>query len=391
MQQDQIVALYRGWANYEKSIREDGVYVIDFDLVQDSYADKVATRWEVIEKLIEYRNALSNKDPVSAFLKDKLNGSIHYLQAVMGENTPFEKYIFNTMGIIPHLFSASKIEDISYEISDLLSEWDISYKHNCLEEFYLKFRIENFIDFENRTKTQIDFWYSKMKKLIDLPSMPKVHFQFVNKNENWDTWIYGYSSEGICLDINMNPSMKFSFINSTPTLLATHELCGHALHMATIATEIQKGNIPPSCGLILVHGSDMIQTEGLAHLLPEFFEGQIPIDNLTKVSRKFITHRNLVLNNAYIYLSNGESIKDVYTYVVNNLPFYDGRYLELELKQWNRDPSMKSYRFIQGFSEDFFRNICENLSSEQRIAFVQQMYKLPMTYEQIKTYYHSLI
>jgi len=391
MKADPIVALYRGWDAYEKSLGQYGAYIVDFDLAPGQYGDSFSSRWQVLNRLTEYRDALSDHNAQDVFLKSKLHASIHYLRAVMGENIPFTEYIQNLMGITPRLFSEVHIDQIRQDIDELLSKWGLKYDREYLVKFYTRFGIENLRTFREDVEKQVDFWYKRIKQHIEVPAMPKVHMHFVNKGEFWHTWLSGFAPEGTTLEINTNPDLKYQFLHSEPVRLATHEICGHALHMAVLFDRIEKGELSPAHGIILVHGPDIVQIEGLGQMLPEIIADiETEFDDLARVARKIYTHRFCVLNNAYIGLSEGQPIQKVYEYVIQRLRFYSIEYVEKELRLWSRDPSMRAYRYIQAISEDLFRKVVYKLPVEQRYKFLHEMYTNPMTPTQIEDWAASI-
>jgi hypothetical protein len=95
---ERIIAAYRGWDAFERA--HGGPQIIDFDLSKISHTDLFNTRGEILATLKDLYEQVDDSSHEGEFLQAKLQGSLFYLRALMGQQIPFDEYLQHTL--VPH-------------------------------------------------------------------------------------------------------------------------------------------------------------------------------------------------------------------------------------------------------------------------------------------------
>src|SRR5712692_10052743 len=120
---ERIIAVYRGWEAFERA--QGGPQIIDFDLSSIDDAASFNSRREILLALEDLCEQLNDSSHEGEFLRAKLQGSIFYLRALMGQQISFDEYLKHTLGILPEPFSTQEIDDTRDKINELLSSFGL--------------------------------------------------------------------------------------------------------------------------------------------------------------------------------------------------------------------------------------------------------------------------
>ena len=78
---ERIIAVYRGWAAFERA--HGGPEIIDFDLSSIEDSTSFSSRQGILSALQDLAEQLEDASGEGEFLRDRLRGSIFYLRALM--------------------------------------------------------------------------------------------------------------------------------------------------------------------------------------------------------------------------------------------------------------------------------------------------------------------
>ena len=123
---EQMIHTYRGWDAFEKA--RGGPDIIDFDLYRPKGEASFSSRREILsalQGLLERHGGATEEDE---FLRARLQGSIAYLRALMGQQIDFHEYLRLTLGVVPEPFSSEEIEAARSKAADHLAHFGIEFK-----------------------------------------------------------------------------------------------------------------------------------------------------------------------------------------------------------------------------------------------------------------------
>ncbi len=379
MDTQRIIALYRGWHEL------DGV--IDFDLIPErGETTPFKERSEVLSHLIELRgeSELRPQREDEQFLKAKLQSSIWYLRALMGEEIPFPLYIINTLGLRPCFISEEVIQREKEKVRALLSEFGVPKKRTAKElSEDLKLTRE---EAEKEAKRAQELYLPRVLALLDSEKAALPYkLSFAEKKAYWQAW--SKTSEGeFELTLNFHPCQTWH--KGDLEFLVLHEIGGHFLQMKMVKEAIEEGRINPALGLTTVHDPHTFVSEGIADAISYFLEIQLsPYGALAREQRKL---RNFLNNNAHIRANEGEDPEKLVRYLLQH-PFLREEKIRLNLKNWVQDPLLRTYQYCYGIS-DYFHTLWEEmLNPQQKRAYARYALSRMVTFSQAGEFLKRLI
>lgn len=373
-----IIRTYRGWDEFEKGFSKNEI--IDFDLTPSTDTTKWTSRIEILEYLRNLYRQLKPEDQEQAFLKAKINASIFFLRASLGEQIPFEKYIENTLGVTAALFEQTEIEEVKERIAKLLAEVGIKLRPEDkarFEEIYVMYDPQLI---RSKIEEAVSRWLLKLQSFIEVSPLMDVKTDFVSEDAYWANWVSVSIKDGVKFKINLHPRIRY--LKGSPTILAVHEFCGHIIQGQTWIQQIKSGHMNEACGLITVHGPEAFVTEGVASILIRLLVPDEELSNDEKLTREFITYRNHVYNNAHYMINTGVSFDEVYRYMADYLPFDSAYKIESEIRDRSINPLLRAYQYSYGISEKYFMRILKLPFLKQK-EILQTLYRKIFTKNQI--------
>jgi len=381
----EVVRLYRGWDKLERKLLNGQPRLIDFDLVPSQDSDEFESRIQVLNRLMELRDALlpESESAEEQFIWAKLNASVHYLRVLMGEQIPFGEYIRATVGIEPRFYTVEEIDEAKERVEALLDKFGFKLEPSYRCKFEETFTIHDPEMVKDEILEKWPLWFNRLMEYIGNVELPDIEIVFKNVDAYWHSWVSG-SDKGISLQINLHERVNFP--RGYPEILTFHELCGHAVQAAFWLFQIRNGKMPKAFGITTIHTPEQFMAEGIGQALSEIIASDDELSLEAVLSRELEKYRFRVYNNAHLMINSGGTIREIYRYVAEHLPFERGETIEAELRDRSRNPLFRTYQYVYALSGDFFRNVTRGLSYEQKRAFLRRMYSTMMTPRQIEQF-----
>jgi hypothetical protein len=383
--ESELIALYRGWQALESDL--GGIDVIDFDLTATTDRFTFSSRHEVLLALETAGRSLTVNDINSEFNYARLQASIYYLNACLGEQIPFFDYVEKTMGIIPQRFSEVLLLD-SYDRCDaLLEEIGLKFCPNYRAEYETQCLIQDKTQVKAQIHQQLEKWLQRLGQYIQLPELKSVTVSFAEVDAYWSNWVSGSVCDGFNLRVNLHPRIKY--LKGTPSLLAAHEYCGHLIQVQQWAMNLADRTINPSYGFTTVHTPEAFTMEGLADVLVYILADESTLNFDEKLARQLTWHSRLVSNNVHYLINTGHAFRDVFAYCRKYLPFADARTIESSIRDRSCSPLGRTYQYVYGLALDYFRQQFEGRPDRIGVA-LPMLYQQPYTKRQLDELFANL-
>jgi hypothetical protein len=375
----ELLGLYRGWHALER--RSGGPEMIDFDLSTGTDAVEFASRSQVLLALESYGRSLTGDDLVSEFNRDRVQASIYYLNACLGEQIPFAEYVRSTMGVTPQKFSEVQLLDSFDRVDTLLQEIGLKFCTQHKEQYAAQCLIQDKTTVKDQINDQLTQWLDRLGKLIPVPPLNHVAVSFAEVDAYWANWVSGTVQDGFGLQVNLHP--RITYLKGTPSLLAAHEYCGHLIQVQQWALNVASGTIDPSYGFTTVHSPEAFMMEGLADVLVYILADDAALNFDQRLARELTWHSRLVSNNVHYLINTGHHFGDVFQYYRRYCPFLDDRTIESSIRDRSQNPLGRTYQYVYGIALDYFRQLLEGKTRDRQRAILQTLYHQPYTKTQL--------
>ncbi|MBE9033123.1 hypothetical protein IQ266_25630 [filamentous cyanobacterium LEGE 11480] len=371
-------ALYRGWHALERKL--GGMDIVDFDLIASTECATFTSRNQVLLALESAHRSIAGTDLASQFNRDRLNASIYYLQACLGEQVPFEEYVLNTMGAAPKRFSELQLVESFAQVNELLGEIGLRFSSEYKEAYQKQCLISDKSSVKEKINQQLGKWLNHLSKHITVPELDHVSVSFADVDAYWSNWVNGSVRDGFELRVNLHPRVKY--LKGAPSLLAAHEYCGHLVQVQQWALNMAHGTIEPSYGFSTVHSPEAFMMEGLADVLVYILVDDAELDFDEQLARQLSWHSRLLSNNIHYLINTGHSFRDVFAYYRKYAPFAEDVTIESSIRDRSNDPLGRTYQYVYGIALDYFRQVFEG--QPDRVAeFLPKLYQRPYTKTQL--------
>ncbi|MEW6297581.1 MAG: hypothetical protein AB1671_07550 [Thermodesulfobacteriota bacterium] len=378
---EKIIAVYRGWDAFERA--HGGPSIIDFDLSNLNDTASFDSRRQILFALEDLRHQIDDSTHEGEFLRDKLQGSIFYLRALMGQQIPFGEYVKYTLGILPEYFSAQEIDDTRSKLNELLAFFGLQLREEDRGKFEAKLVIHDPEEIKRGILNSQEFWLARLREEgIPSPIKLRLNVEFTETDAYWSNWIDGSFTGGIRLRINLHSRKKYEL--GKPLALCLHEICGHAVQMSIWRELIAQGTINQACGLTTVHSPEMFVAEGLGQTVADLFGSEEVFPREFLLSRWLQYYTLMILHNAHLMTYEGRPVEDILHYAGSNLPFSYPGVLEAEIRDRGTDPLYRTYQLSYAAAERLIRNLIRDLAPQQRRKLFIEMYTRPMTPTQLQ-------
>jgi hypothetical protein len=375
-----IMALYRGWHVLERQL--GGADIIDFDLTAATVPPMEFTaRYQVLLALEDCARSLTGDDTVSQFNRDRLQASICYLNACLGEHVPFEEYVLKTMGVSPRRFSEVELLDSFDRVDTILQEIGLKFCPQYKSQYEQQCLIQDKTTVQALTQTQLAKWSDRLNHYMTIPSLDHIAVSFAPVDADWSNWVSGSVADGFELRVNLHPRVKY--LKGMPSLLASHEYCGHLMQVQQWGLNVANGTIDPRYGFTTVHSPEAFMMEGLADVLVYILADEADLDFDERLARELTWHSRLVSNNVHYLINTGHHFRDVFHYYRRYSPFLDDLTIESRIRDRSNDPLSRTYQYVYGIALDYFRRLFAEKSVDQTSAILQTLYRQPYTKTQI--------
>jgi hypothetical protein len=373
-----LVGLYRGWHAMEQSRYKNSI--VDFDLAPAREFPPISDRQEALRLLQNATSELDGeRDKVAILVRARLEASSTYLRGLLGETIAFRRYIEQTLGVEPRMFSEEEIQRQRNIVKEqLLEHYQLQFSKDQIPRFRGRFMIYD----KKQLPSQFRLFQSKwVPILLDRIRVPiadyKVNVEFASEDAYWKNWISGnLSKHEIDLRINIHP--RQAWYQGFPETLVIHEYCGHAVQMINWHRRIEEEKLPEFLGILTVHFPDQFLLEGLAESLVFVLPGRQELEKDSLVSRELHRHYLLVMNNAHI-VANTQGVKKASEFAISNLPFTPPEVIEKEMSDRTENPLYRCYQYVYGMAKETFLNALSGLDFEQKWNLLGVVYDWPMT------------
>ena len=373
---EEIIRTYRGWDRLER--RMDPAHpmpIIDFDQAPAAPRRIFRSRQQVIEKLRALQDSITPTNEEEEYIKARLQASIYFCRALVGEEIPYEEYVENTVGLRPELIAQSAIDKQRDLVFDLLSELGYGPAKKPIRQFIEDHRLgreELLRGCEEFRKRVLPLILDSLELAWLLPTINYRIRAVVRHDEYWMCWARN-DAKGYLLIFNFNRYNPW-LVGDTE-FMPTHEVGGHFVEAAYQKWLRKKGRLDSSLVLTLLHTPDQFGSEGIANalsdFLPELEDSLTPLGRLAKEQRVL---RDWLNNNAHIWVNSGGSMEDLVDYVVMGHPFQNSEYVRNNLIKWKSDPERRCYQYVYGIACYYHRQWREKLSYGARKKYLLHVY-----------------
>lgn len=390
----EAIAVYRGWDALEKNLPESQrVEVIDFDLVPEIQdTEHFENRREVLARILELRDSIEVIDETSEFLQAKLCASGHYLRALEGEQFEFYEHVRAMLGITPELIPEDAIGQQQAIVVDLLGGLGVpSEDGQPVKQAFSAFEKAVRI-YEEEAAVQAELaeqrFLPTVLSLLGMEALQVSHqpIEFVRERAYWRGWSSG-TRGSFLLRYNFHPNHLWR--QGDMEFLTLHEVCGHFVHAASLAREIQEGRLDPFIGITVVHDPHGFMGEGIADAMSYFFPKNIRLSPYGVLACEQYKWRDYLNNNAHILVNMGWPEGRLLRYLLSN-PFTPRRSAALNLDRWRTSPLFRAYQYAYGISRKYHERFAADLTHEQKIAYLRWAFTRYVTPRRVIEYLEEL-
>lgn len=374
-----VIALYRGWHSLEQQL--GGVDVVDFDLTPTTEAMEFSSRSAVLRELERQRRGVVGDDLASQFTRDRLNASIYYLNACLGEQIPFEEYVLQTIGVRPQKFSEVQLVDAYDRVDALLQEMGLKFAPEYKPQYQAQCLIQDKTTVKEKINQQLGKWLTRLGQYIAVPLIDRVTVEFAEVDAYWSNWVSGSVAAGFQLRVNFHP--RTSYLKGAPSLLAAHEYCGHLVQAQQWAIGVADGSLDTGYGFTTVHSPEAFMMEGLADVLVYVLVDELELSFEERLSIQLTWHSRLVSNNIHYLINTGHSFREVFAYYRKYSPFMDDIQIESSIRDRSLQPLGRTYQYVYGIALDYFRRLFHGCDDDRKREWLMQLYRQPYTKAQM--------
>jgi len=362
---EEMISVYVGWNKLEEP---KGIDIIDFYLIQPRKGEEFTSREQVLKRLRELHESIKPTNSQEKFIRAKLNASIYYIRALMGEDIPFCEYVENITGVRPQLIPESVIARQKEVMNEHLRA--VGYRPNAesFEKFYERIRIkkeeamkqvkvcqENLIPIVLKT-----LGFDDLKLLYDI--------QFVEVDDYWGAWTSTKPDGSFLLRYNFHPDIKWR--RGDIERITLHEVGGHFVQGSNLIKGISAGELNPFVGVTTVQDPHTFDGEGTANAILDLPEVEQALSPFSLLSRERVMLEHYLQNNAIIWTNEGKSAEGIVEYFSDFLFLSKDRLLK-SVDRWKNDPSRKAYEYVYGISGYTHRQLLGRLNPEKRKEYLR--------------------
>jgi hypothetical protein len=376
---EEMVALYIGWDELEKQLANqwgtEREKIIDFNLLKPRRGEEFRSRPQVLDGLEDLYNRVGSTNNEEEFIKAKLNASMYFIRALMGEIIPFPEYVKNLTGLTPKLIP----EDVIQKHKEILYARmeDVGYKpkHETFEKFFKRIVIS-----KEEALKQVEMTRQTVPHLVQSAlGFGDLAIDYEIKNEEvddfWGAWTSKEPGQPFLLRFNFHP--KKHWRNGDIKRISVHEY-GHFVHGQNLMNGISTGQTNPFIGITTVHDPHTFSGEGSANAILHLPEVRKNLSKYELLSRDRVIAANYLSNNALIWANEGKDEGELIEYF-RGFPFLTKEALLDSFARWKK-PSRKAYEYVYGRSHYMHRQLLGKLPIEKQREFLRYemtRYRMP--------------
>lgn len=372
-----IIRAYRGWDKLEK---RNNIDIIDFDLIKPVEGEEFESRDEVLERLRYLHSGIKPESSQEEFIKAKINASVYFLRALMGEEIPYYEYVENITGVRPQVIPDEVVLRQKQVMEDLLRKTGYRRAEESFEQFSSRIKVSK-KEARQQVKMCEDILIPKVLDSLGFTGIEFPHkVRFVEKKDYWMGWT-STTPEGLfLLRYNFHPIHRWH--QGDMEFMTLHEVGGHFVQAASLKKGISKGEINPIIGITTVQEPHVFAGEGTADAISYFLpEVEQELSKYGLLAREQRATRDYLQNNAHIWVNEGWSIDELTAYICDNHPFSTEERTRMNLENWKSNPERRAYQYIYGISLYLHRQFQQRLSQEKQkeyLRYAMTSYETPM-------------
>lgn len=390
----EAIAVYRGWELLEHRLpQEIRSAVIDFDLVPEiPDTEDFDSREQVLSRILNLLDSVEVVDETSEFIQAKLNASAYYLRSLMGEQFEFYDYVRNMLGITPELVSEETIDEQKRRVFTLLAEFGVPIVQEEPKKQDFAIFAESIRIYEDEAEKEAREKEAKFLpitlNILGFNDLQVPHrIELVKEEGYWVGWSLGKKGN-LLLKYNFHPIHRWR--KGDMEYLTLHEVCGHFVHAASLAREIEEGRLDPFIGITTVHDPHGFMGEGIADALTYFFPEELPLSVYGVLSREQRNWRDYLNNNAHILINMGWEENKLLEYILTN-PFASTEVARLNLRRWREHSLYRSYQYAYGIALKYHKTFAARMNLDQKIRFLRYAFTRYVTPTRLIDYANSLM
>ncbi|MEV5750703.1 hypothetical protein AB0L00_23015 [Actinoallomurus sp. NPDC052308] len=361
---DAVEHTLRAWNRHE--LDRGAPAVIDFDfLPPEDDPPTPADRLTTFERLSELTAEV--QDP--AVLK-RITADLAYLRALMGERPPLDVYIRATQGCSAAGWPTEYVTAKGEQARACLDALGVGWGETTITDLA---QAEGHIDADAAPDAirQAAAEYEPAVRRRTGSSAPyELTVETTSVDAYWAYWLDG-AGQQVRLRLNMRNA---TFTKVQVRQFALHEVLGHGLQSASIATRCRIEDVP-WVRLSSVHGPQQILLEGLAQAMPLF----VSPDDEALISRVRIDHYlQLVRAELHLAINAGTPIEDCVRHARRRVPWWSNDRIAGTLTDRSTDPLLRTYMWAYVAGIDWFANLVE-ADSATIGQVLEAAYRTPLT------------
>lgn len=366
---NQIEDAIRRWHVFEETCGGDPI--IDYDCAPtEKSIDPYLDRFAALDTLNNLRNQVGD----GTALGTQLDAHTTHLRALLGEQISLNEYIWRTQRCSVRGWSPDYVDHrrelAREELRSLGITWDASTSTRLRE-------VEGSLpigDSGAAIREFADQFEPTVRKLTGTNTRFKLSIEQVEVNAYWSYWLDG-AGHNARLRINLTNA---SFTPTDACRFALHEVLGHALQYASLASYAESHDVDwPR--LLSTHCPHQILFEGLGQVLPLIVN---PDNELIRARVRLDHYLQLVRAELHILINNGESVIACRDHAVRRVPFWSSSIIARELADRSTNAQLRTYLWAYPAGIDWFINLHEaggTLAAE----VLNEAYKRPLDPEEL--------
>jgi hypothetical protein len=265
-------------------------------------------------------------------LSAHLDAHIAYLNALIGQQGPFNEYIFTTQGCAPRGWTWDYVEQRAEIAQDALGSLGIAWDEHAWRNLYSASEQLPASEVSAAITEYAGQYEPSVRRLADTNADFNLTIEDVEIDAYWAYWLDGAGHDAR-LRINKKNA---SFSRVDAYRFALHEVLGHALQYSSLTTQAESNTVEwPR--ILAVHCPHQVLFEGLAQVLPWIAS---PDDEIVVARTRADHYTNLIRGQLHILINSGTSAADCRDLARRQVPWWADEAIARELYDRSRDPQL---------------------------------------------------
>jgi hypothetical protein len=342
---DEVETAIRSWNAHEVDRGSDPI--IDYDCAPtDATITPADSRLAVYRRLAELRRC-TTAGPVA----DRIDADLAYLRALMGERVPLAAYIRATQGCPaagwPDEYVAERRESARASLQALGIDWwagtaaDLEHAENPLQAK----------DAPDAIRQAADRYEPAVREATGTDAPYELSIETTDVDAYWAYWLDG-AGHRVRLRLNLRNAR---FTETGARQFALHEVLGHGLQSASLATRCAREDVP-WVRLLSVHAPHQVMLEGLAQAMPLFVA---PDDQALTARVRFDHYNQLIKAELHLAINSGVPVEECARHAHARAPYLTDAQISDFLTDRGANPLLRSYLWAYPAGIDYFAALAD--------------------------------